>query len=52
MGEVEDAASAYWGGAAGLVRVCWVGMLEGPGVAVYPGREFSVLASCAVVLGG
>lgn len=51
MGEVDDAASAYWGGAAGLTSICWAVMLEGPGVAVYPGRECPVLVSCAVVLG-
>ena len=45
MGEVEDAASAYWGGAAGSAIV------DGPAVAVYPGRECPVLVSCAVVLG-
>ena len=50
MGDVEEAASAYWGGAAGLLIVCWVGTLEGPAIAVYAGRACSGLTSCAVLL--
>lgn len=52
IGDVEDAASAYWGGATGLSIVCWAGTLEGPAIAVYSGRAFSGSTSCAVLLDG
>lgn len=52
MGDVEEAASAYWGGAAGASIVRWAGTLEGPAVAVYSGRMCSGLTSCAVLLDG
>jgi len=41
---VEDAASAYWGGAEGFSMMRWAGRLDGPAVAVYSGRAGPVLS--------
>jgi len=50
MGDVEDAASAYCGGAVGSWTVCWGGMLDELAASVYSGRAGSVFTFCAVLL--